>query len=110
MSGTNDKIKGRVKEAVGAMTDVQHLKDEGKLDQTIRKLSRPWSTRSRGQGNCEKGSRNGIAQLRRVPQWQGWNPDSKKPGSLNQSSKWTIRLTDGGVQSWAKQEVWQMWR
>jgi len=33
MSGTIDKIKGRVKEAVGALTNDQHLKDEGKLDQ-----------------------------------------------------------------------------
>ena len=34
MSGTSDKIKGRVKEAVGALTDNQRLKDEGSLDQT----------------------------------------------------------------------------
>lgn len=33
MSGTIDKIKGRVKEAVGALTNDQRLKDEGKLDQ-----------------------------------------------------------------------------
>ena len=38
MSGTSDKIKGRVKEAVGALTDDQRLKDEGKLDQTTGKL------------------------------------------------------------------------
>jgi len=35
MSGTGDKIKGRVKEAVGALTDDQRLKDEGKLDQAV---------------------------------------------------------------------------
>lgn len=34
MSGTSDKIKGRVKEAVGALTNDQRLKDEGRLDQT----------------------------------------------------------------------------
>ena len=33
MSGTSDTIKGRVKEAVGALTDNQRLKNEGKLDQ-----------------------------------------------------------------------------
>jgi uncharacterized protein YjbJ (UPF0337 family) len=38
MSGTSDKIKGRVKEAVGALTDDQPLKDEGRLDQTTGKI------------------------------------------------------------------------
>ena len=33
MSGTTDKIKGRVKEAVGALTNDKRLKNEGKLDQ-----------------------------------------------------------------------------
>jgi uncharacterized protein YjbJ (UPF0337 family) len=32
-SGASDKIKGRVKEAVGALTGDQKLKDEGKIDQ-----------------------------------------------------------------------------
>jgi uncharacterized protein YjbJ (UPF0337 family) len=38
MSGTSDKIKGRVKEAVGALTDNQRLKNEGKLDQATGKV------------------------------------------------------------------------
>lgn len=38
MSGTSDKIKGRVKEAVGVLTDDQRLKEEGKLDQTTGKI------------------------------------------------------------------------
>ena len=38
MSGTTDKIKGRVKEAVGALTDNQGLKDEGQLDEATGKL------------------------------------------------------------------------
>jgi uncharacterized protein YjbJ (UPF0337 family) len=38
MRGTSDKIKGRVKEAVGALTDDQRLKDEGRLDQTTGKI------------------------------------------------------------------------
>ena len=33
MSGTTDKIKGRVKEAVGALTNDKELKNEGKADQ-----------------------------------------------------------------------------
>jgi uncharacterized protein YjbJ (UPF0337 family) len=33
MSGTTDKIKGRVKEAVGALTNDKGLKKEGKVDQ-----------------------------------------------------------------------------
>ncbi len=38
MSGTSDKIKGRVKEAVGALTDNRRLKNEGKRDQTAGKI------------------------------------------------------------------------
>ena len=38
MSGTSDTIKGRVKEAVGALTDNRRLKNEGKLDQTTGKI------------------------------------------------------------------------
>jgi uncharacterized protein YjbJ (UPF0337 family) len=40
MSGTSDKIKGRVKEAVGALTDDQRLKDEGRRDQTTGKIKK----------------------------------------------------------------------
>jgi uncharacterized protein YjbJ (UPF0337 family) len=40
MSGTSDKIKGRVKEAVGALTDDQRLKDEGRLEQTTGKIKK----------------------------------------------------------------------
>lgn len=38
MSGTTDQIKGRVKEAVGVLTDDQKLKDEGRLDQAVGKI------------------------------------------------------------------------
>jgi uncharacterized protein YjbJ (UPF0337 family) len=37
-SGTNDKIKGRVKEAVGAATDNSRLKQEGRKDQAVGKV------------------------------------------------------------------------
>jgi uncharacterized protein YjbJ (UPF0337 family) len=40
MSGTTDTIKGRVKEAVGALTDDQRLKDEGKIDQATGKVKK----------------------------------------------------------------------
>jgi uncharacterized protein YjbJ (UPF0337 family) len=33
MSGTTDKIKGRAKEAIGAVTNDKRLKNEGKVDQ-----------------------------------------------------------------------------
>jgi uncharacterized protein YjbJ (UPF0337 family) len=39
-SGTSDKIKGRVKEAVGVLTDDQHLKNEGKIDQATGKVKK----------------------------------------------------------------------
>jgi len=40
MSGTTDKIKGRVKEAVGVVTDNQKLKDEGRIDQATGKVKK----------------------------------------------------------------------
>lgn len=38
MSGTIDKAKGRLKEAAGALTDDEQLKNEGKLDQAVGKV------------------------------------------------------------------------
>jgi uncharacterized protein YjbJ (UPF0337 family) len=38
MSGTTDKIKGRVKEAIGVLTNDNGLKAEGKLDQRTGKI------------------------------------------------------------------------
>jgi len=40
MSGTTDQLKGRVKEAVGAVTDNKRLKDEGRKDQGVGKLKK----------------------------------------------------------------------
>jgi uncharacterized protein YjbJ (UPF0337 family) len=34
-SGTTDKVKGRVKEAAGALTGNKKLKNEGKADQAV---------------------------------------------------------------------------
>jgi uncharacterized protein YjbJ (UPF0337 family) len=36
-SGTTDKVKGKVKEATGALTDDEKLRQEGKTDQAIGK-------------------------------------------------------------------------
>ena len=38
MSGTTDKIEGRVKESIGVLTNNQGLKAEGKLDQKTGKI------------------------------------------------------------------------
>ena len=38
--GTNDKIKVRVKEAVGVLTDDRQLKDEEKLDEATGKVKK----------------------------------------------------------------------
>ena len=38
MSGTMDKGKGRVKQAVGDLTDDDSLKNEGKVDETSGKV------------------------------------------------------------------------
>jgi len=40
MSGTTDKIKGRVKEAVGAVTGNERLKQEGRIDQAAGKMKK----------------------------------------------------------------------
>jgi uncharacterized protein YjbJ (UPF0337 family) len=40
MSGTSDNVKGRVKEAVGVLTNNKRLKGQGKLDQTAGKMKR----------------------------------------------------------------------
>jgi uncharacterized protein YjbJ (UPF0337 family) len=37
MSGKTDQIKGRVKEAAGAVTDDDRLRQEGKTDQAVGK-------------------------------------------------------------------------
>jgi uncharacterized protein YjbJ (UPF0337 family) len=41
MSGTTDKIKGRVKEAIGVATGNKRLKHEGRTDQAVGKVKRP---------------------------------------------------------------------
>ncbi len=38
MSGKTDEIKGRIKEAAGALTDNDRLKRKGKLDQVVGKV------------------------------------------------------------------------
>lgn len=38
MSGTSDEIKGRVKEAAGAIIDDDKLRREGKMDQAAGKV------------------------------------------------------------------------
>jgi uncharacterized protein YjbJ (UPF0337 family) len=38
MSGTVDKGKGRIKQAVGDLTDDESLKSEGKVDETSGKV------------------------------------------------------------------------
>jgi uncharacterized protein YjbJ (UPF0337 family) len=40
MSGAADTIKGRVKEAVGIVTNDQKLKDEGRVDQAVGKVKK----------------------------------------------------------------------
>lgn len=38
MTGKSDEVKGRVKEAAGALTDNDQLRREGKIDQTAGKV------------------------------------------------------------------------
>ena len=37
MSGKSDEVKGRIKEAAGALTGNDQLRDEGKTDQVVGK-------------------------------------------------------------------------
>ena len=37
MSGKTDEVKGRIKEAAGALTGNDKLRDEGKIDQAVGK-------------------------------------------------------------------------
>jgi uncharacterized protein YjbJ (UPF0337 family) len=37
MSGKTDEVKGRIKEAAGALTDDKNLRKEGKIDQAVGK-------------------------------------------------------------------------
>jgi uncharacterized protein YjbJ (UPF0337 family) len=39
-SGTTDKVKGRIKEAAGAILDDKQLKREGQTDQFVGKIKR----------------------------------------------------------------------
>ena len=38
MSGKTDEVKGRIKEAAGALTDNNKLRREGKTDQAVGKI------------------------------------------------------------------------
>jgi uncharacterized protein YjbJ (UPF0337 family) len=38
MSGKTDVVKGRIKEAAGALTGNEHLRAEGKTDQAVGKV------------------------------------------------------------------------
>jgi uncharacterized protein YjbJ (UPF0337 family) len=40
MSGKSDIVKGRIKEAAGALTGNDELRDEGKTDQAVGKAKR----------------------------------------------------------------------
>lgn len=40
MSGTTDTVKGRAKEAVGAVTNNQRLKAEGRMDKATGKVKK----------------------------------------------------------------------
>ncbi len=47
MGGKSDELKGRVKEAAGALVGSKKLKDEGRVDQAAGKVKqeseRPWT-------------------------------------------------------------------
>jgi len=58
MSGTSDQIKGRVKEAVGDLTDNQKMKNQGKLDQSTGKVKNAVDNVIDKAKNTVKGAKN----------------------------------------------------
>jgi len=44
MGGKTDMVKGRIKEAVGALTDNDKLRDEGKADQAVGRVKQVTQT------------------------------------------------------------------
>jgi uncharacterized protein YjbJ (UPF0337 family) len=58
MSGTTDQIKGRVKEAVGDLTDNQKMKNQGKLDQSTGKVKNAVDNVIDKAKNTVKGAKN----------------------------------------------------
>ena len=60
MGSTTDKIKGRVKEAVGVLTDNDRLKREGQTDQVVGEVKEP----GRGEGEGQSGAGRGEGQGR----------------------------------------------
>lgn len=58
MSGTSDQIKGRVKEAVGDLTDNQKMKNQGKLVQSTGKVKNAVDNVIDKAKNTVKGAKN----------------------------------------------------
>jgi len=54
MSGTTDKIKGRVKEAIGVATGNKRLKHEGRTDQAVGKVKKGRRSRARQGENIKE--------------------------------------------------------
>ncbi len=54
MSGKTDVVKGRIKEAAGALTDDDDLREEGKTDQAV--------------GNAKEAVRKAVRKIRKVAQ------------------------------------------
>ena len=70
MGGKTDEVKGRIKEAAGALTGNDKLREEGKTDQAVGKAKQAVqkaadSKRSRAWGCRRGGRRRGSAWLRR---------------------------------------------
>jgi uncharacterized protein YjbJ (UPF0337 family) len=57
IGGKIDQMKGRIKEAVGVLTDDDSLKNEGKLDQVVGEVKEPaeqLSCLSRGSSHVKR--------------------------------------------------------
>ena len=90
--GKIDKIKGRIKEAVGALTDNDSLKREGQRDQVVGEVKEKWrgcgagrhrgAGRGEGKGHSKAGRGKGEERLtgprpRRPTQGGAWAAQSK---------------------------------
>jgi len=57
MSGKTDVVKGRIKEAAGALTGNDELRAEGKTDQAIGKVKQVAENAVQGRASREKSAR-----------------------------------------------------
>lgn len=63
MSGKTEEVKGRIKEAVGALTGDDKLRDEGKADQLVGKVKQAAQKAAETVADATKSAVDAVAYL-----------------------------------------------